>query len=56
VVISGYASPLYEELFPGWYRTTMKAPPALSGDTGRVEVLWSNRPLGEATLFDGIGA
>jgi DNA adenine methylase len=56
VVLSGYASPLYEELFGGWHCTRLKAPPALSGASDRVEVLWSNRPLGEATLFDGIGA
>ena len=56
VVISGYASPLYEELFDGWHATKLKGPTTLSGDTDRVEVLWSNRPLGEATLFDGLGA
>lgn len=54
VVLSGYAAPLYEELFDGWHRTTMKGATTLSGDTGRAEVLWSNRPLGEATLFDGV--
>jgi len=56
VVLSGYAAPLYEELFDGWHCTRLKAPPTQSGDTDRVEVLWSNRPLGQATLFDGIGA
>jgi DNA adenine methylase len=56
VVLSGYAAPLYEELFDGWHCTRLKAPTAMSGDTDRVEVLWSNRPLGEPTLFEGIGA
>jgi hypothetical protein len=56
VVLSGYAAPLYEELFGEWHCTRLKAPPTLSGDTDRVEVLWSNRTLGESTLFDGIGA
>ena len=54
VVLSGYAAPLYEELFDGWHQTKLKAPTALSGENGRVEVLWSNRPLGQATLFDGV--
>jgi DNA adenine methylase len=55
VVLSGYASDLYDhELFPGWHRTEL---PAGTGNGGqwrdRTEVLWSNRPLGNApTLFD----
>jgi DNA adenine methylase len=56
VVLSGYASPLYQELFDGWHQTVLKGPPALSGDNDRTEVLWSNRPLGEPTLFEGVGA
>ena len=58
VVLSGYDSPEYDELFPGWYRFEMKAPPSL-GASERTEVLWSNRPLGEPDLFsalDGLGA
>ena len=51
VVLSGYDSPLYAELFDGWHRLELKAPTTLSGDTDRVEVLWSNRPLGEPDLF-----
>jgi DNA adenine methylase len=54
VVLSGYASPLYEELFDGWYCTRLKGPTALSGERGRVEVLWSNRELGQPTLFGGV--
>lgn len=45
VVLSGYDSPLYAELFDGWHRKDLAAPTTLSGDTDRVEVLWSNRPL-----------
>lgn len=53
VVLSGYNAPLYAELFDGWHRMEIKAPTTLSGDTDRVEVLWSNRPLGEPDLFGG---
>lgn len=51
VVLSGYDAPLYAELFDGWHRLDLAAPTTLSGDTDRVEVLWSNRPLGEPDLF-----
>jgi DNA adenine methylase len=54
VILSGYAAPLYEEAFAGWHCTRLKAPPKLSGAAGDVEVLWSNRPLGEPTLFDAL--
>lgn len=53
VVLSGYDSPLYADLFAGWHRTLIKAPTVLSGENGRVEVLWSNRPIGEPDLFGG---
>lgn len=52
VVLSGYDSPLYAELFEGWHRLDIAAPTTLSGDTDRVEVLWSNRPLAEPNLLD----
>ena len=52
VVLSGYDSPLYAELFDGWHRLDLKAPTTLSGATDRIEVLWSNRPLREPDLFD----
>lgn len=52
IVISGYASPLYDELFPGWHRTELKAPTKLSSETGATEVLWSNVPLGKQSAFD----
>lgn len=44
VVISGYASPLYDEdLFAGWYRIERPT-------RSKVEVLWSNRPFNEGLL------
>ena len=52
VVLSGYDAPLYAELFDGWHRLDLKAPTTLSGDTDRIEVLWSNRPLREPDLLD----
>lgn len=55
VVLSGYDSPLYAELFDGWHRMDIAAPTTLSGDTDRIEVLWSNRPLGEPDLFADFG-
>ena len=33
VVLSGYDSPLYEELFDGWHSMRLAAPTTLSGDT-----------------------
>lgn len=55
VVLSGYPSPLYDELYAGWHRVE------LTTHTGqartwqrRTEVLWSNRPFPNVTptLFD----
>lgn len=50
VVLSGYESELYSDLFAGWHRVEMKAPVSL-GASERTEVLWANRPLGEPDLF-----
>ncbi|MBB1252894.1 DNA adenine methylase [Streptomyces sp. OF3] len=48
VVLSGYASPLYTELYDGWHRAQRST---MTGNAqaakGRTEVLWSNRPLGD---------
>ena len=49
IVLSGYASSLYEELYKGWHRMEMKAPPNLSSKKSPNEVLWSNVPLGDQT-------
>ena len=48
VVLSGYDSPLYAELYDGWHRyETAATADNASGDRGRTEVLWANRPLGD---------
>lgn len=55
VVLSGYHSPLYDELYADWDRVSMPAATGngLPGRQARTEVLWSNRPLHlEARLFD----
>lgn len=42
VVLSGYASPLYDQdLYADWHRVVL----ATSPDCKRTEVLWANRPL-----------
>lgn len=46
VVLSGYRSPLYDELYAGWHwyeHRTMTG--NATTDKGRTEVVWSNRPL-----------
>lgn len=46
VVLSGYSSPLYDELYAGWHRYEMATTTGnATGDRVRTEVLWSNRPL-----------
>lgn len=54
VVLSGYDSPLYRELYAGWDRASHAATTGNGGtDRARTEVLWSNRPLaGRLSLFD----
>ena len=62
VVLSGYDSPLYADLLGDWERTEIPAwtgngirADATRTDGDRVEVLWSNRPLGaQAQLFGAI--
>ena len=53
VVLSGYPSPLYDELYGGWHRREI---PVFNGngtgDRSRTEVLWSNRPFTQGSLFD----
>ncbi len=54
VVLSGYHSPLYDDLYDGWYRVEMKSGTGQAGGyEARTEVLWSNRPLAEDHLFSG---
>ena len=52
VVLSGYASPLYADLFDGWHRMDLDGATTLSGDNDRVEVLWSSMPLHETLALD----
>jgi DNA adenine methylase len=54
VVLSGYPSPLYDELFEGWHREQIAASTGngRQGEQARVEVLWSNRPLGAQGVLD----
>ncbi|MGA5604034.1 DNA adenine methylase [Streptomyces griseoincarnatus] len=48
VVLSGYDSPLYDELYAGWHRYEKSAATGnAKGDRARTEVLWSNRSLGD---------
>jgi DNA adenine methylase len=58
VVLSGYPSPLYDDLYDGWHRAEIRTGTGQgpNGWKNRTEVLWSNRPLGARTLFDGAGA
>jgi DNA adenine methylase len=59
VLISGYPSPLYEDLYAGWWRIerVVDKPSSLTsgGRAARgVEVIWSNRPLRQQLhLLDG---
>ena len=55
VVLSGYHSPLYDELYDGWYCAELAAYTGQAvGDRSRTEALWSNRPFPNTTpsLFD----
>jgi DNA adenine methylase len=53
VVLSGYGSDLYAELYDGWHRYEMATMTGnASSDKGRTEVVWSNRVLaGQYDLF-----
>lgn len=55
VVLSGYHSPLYDELYDGWHRAELKAWTGNGvrdgrADGDRTEVLWSNRPFPSVDL------
>lgn len=59
VVLSGYPSPLYDEMFADWHRVDLAAwtgngirDGATKTDGKRTEVLWSNRPLAKDLTFD----
>lgn len=55
VVLSGYPSPLYEDLYADWWRldvpVRVHASNAVTNVRGdRIEVLWSNRPIDRGQL------
>ena len=59
VVLSGYASDLYDHLYAGWHRLDISAwtgngirAGATKTDGKRTEVLWSNRPIQREATFD----
>jgi DNA adenine methylase len=61
VLLSGYPSPLYAELYEGWDRLEIAVHRAATNARGRtdvprgLEVIWSNRPLmRQASLFEGV--
>ncbi|MFE9624258.1 DNA adenine methylase [Streptomyces sp. NPDC006527] len=60
VLLSGYDSPLYAELYAGWHRaerSVQRPTTNRRGSTGSagVEVVWSNRPLSrQAELFEDL--
>jgi len=59
VLLSGYASPLYAELYAGWHTTELSAftGNGRAGEQSRTEVVWSNRPLGDQPgLWDGVAS
>lgn len=54
VVLSGYDSELYEELYAGWHRVALASGTSQGGTwSERAEIVWSNRDLtAQPTLFD----
>lgn len=58
VVLSGYHSELYDDLYAGWYRYEVATNTGNATTTkARTEVLWANRELGQQLgLFDGSAA
>jgi DNA adenine methylase len=58
VLLSGYRSPLYDELYAGWYQTELSAwtgngirDGRTKADGDRTEVLWCNREPVNPALF-----
>lgn len=53
VVLSGYPSELYDGLLTTWFRREIATQTGNGGDDrARTEVLWSNRPFPQGSLFD----
>ncbi len=56
MVLSGYRSALYDELYAGWESIEIPSYTGQGGCNGRssglrTEVVWSNRQLGPENLF-----
>jgi DNA adenine methylase len=56
VLLSGYSSDLYDELYAGWHRLDVAVPRSASNRLGvagdrACEVIWSNRPLATQTAL-----
>ena len=53
VVLSGYPSGLYDQLYEGWHQYEIASMTGnATADKGRTEVVWANRPLaGQEELF-----
>lgn len=54
VMLSGYASDLYDELLPDWYQVRIGARSDNAIKREVVEIVWSNRKLGGNYLFDEV--
>ena len=54
VLLSGYASDLYDEMFAGWHQVRIGARSDNAIDREVVEVVWSNRPVGNFLWTDDI--
>ena len=54
VVLSGYQSPLYADLYGAWHVAEIGAFTGNGADGARTEVVWSNRPFPQGSLFDDL--
>ena len=55
VVLSGYPSPIYDQLYAGWHTYELDAATSQGGThQAKTEVLWSNRPLRTAAPADDV--
>lgn len=54
VVLSGYPSALYDGLYDGWHRAEFASGTGQNAESweNRTEVIWSNRPFPQGSLFD----
>lgn len=60
VLLSGYPSPLYDDLYDGWTRLDVpvmvhSSNAVTAKRSERTEVIWSNRPIADGRLFGGVG-